>query len=312
MDEQQLERGRGLLPWARDLATIEHRAVNAGRFGLRLTTDIPTGAVATCPQCQATRTLRETAPNQMGRTARYWSECSCVVAAATRSARLSDQATEAIRGTRDEDGAGESYDVHTLAATAALTLDRFDPTRMADRYPYDAARAWLNDILERQVVGSYRDGPPAALFFVGARGRGKTHLAVALMLDIHRLHRRVAILNEKKYLDQTRTVAFGPPMEALVAVPGERAWLSVFDDIGKHKFDRSDEREKVRVQNAWYSVLDRRYNARRWSIFTSEKTLDELVRYGTLDEATYSRLYEMTRGVHLAFTGDDQRLAVPS
>jgi DNA replication protein DnaC len=117
---------------------------------------------------------------------------------------------------------------------------------------------------------------------------------------------RVAILNEKKYLHQTRSVEFGPPFEALIAEPGERAWLTVIDDIGKHRIE--SEADRNRVQSAWYAVLDRRYNRRRWTIFTSEKTLDELVDQGTIDDALYGRLYEMTRGICIPFAGPDRRL----
>jgi len=241
---------------------------------------------------------------------RYWTECTCLVAARKRSEALSNNATAAIRGTRGEENAeGDpcAYDVEALARTAALTLAGFEASRLADRYPYDAAMRWLDDIQTHQVVTSYRSGPPAALLFSGPRGRGKTHLAIGLMLRLRAAGRRVAILNEKKYLHQTRTVPFGPPLEALVAIPGERAWLTVFDDIGKHKIE--NESDRVRVQNAWYAVLDRRYNARRWTIFTSERTLDQLVAQGTIDDALYGRMYEMTRGVELTFTGPDQRLA---
>jgi DNA replication protein DnaC len=44
------------------------------------------------------------------------------------------------------------------------------------------------------------------------------------------------------------------------------------------------------------------------AILTSEKTLEQLVDQGTLDDALYSRLYEMTRGIELPFSGPDQRL----
>jgi DNA replication protein DnaC len=307
-DPSNQERGRGLRPPARELATIERRVTSAGRFGLRLSTDIPLGTVAPCPQCDAPRVLCTTTPNQMGRSARYWSECGCAIAAATRSQAISANATAAIRGSRDEAAltAPGAYDIDAIERADALTLARFDPNALADREPYDAALRWLADIRTQQVVGSYRSGPPAALYLVGERGRGKTHLAAALLLAARRHGHRVAIVNEKKYLHQARTVPFGPLLESLVADPGERAWLTVIDDIGKHRPE--SERDRAFVPNAWYNVLDRRYNRRGWTIFTSERPLDHLLDQGTLDGALYSRIYEMTRGIQLVLTGDDQRL----
>lgn len=264
----------------------------------------PLGTVRDCPQCSTPRELRETPPNAINRSVRYWSDCACIDADRERSIAISQHATNALRGSRDE--AGGSYDVDTLAGTASLTLDTFRADWMPDPAPYHQAIKWLRDIQDVHVVCGYRTGPPAALYFRGPRGRGKTHLAIALLLTAHAANNRAAVLNEFKYLHQTRGVEFGPAFESLVAEPGERAWLTVFDDIGKYQ--PTNDADRARIQNAWGSVLDRRYNRRRWSIFTSEKSLDQLVAQGTLDDALYSRIYEMTRGIELPFSGPDQRL----
>jgi DNA replication protein DnaC len=55
-------------------------------------------------------------------------------------------------------------------------------------------------------------------------------------------------------------------------------------------------------------VINRRWLARRWTIVTSNYTLDELEAQGTIDDATASRLRQMTRGEYLYFDGEDQRL----
>jgi DNA replication protein DnaC len=299
------EPGRGLVPSTDSLTRLEQRFQSAGRFGLPLSID-SVGTVADCPQCRQPRQLRETAPNAVNRQIRYWSDCACVEAARARSIALSAHASAAIRGTRDEFDSGGAYDVETLAAASTQTFATYHADWLTDPAPYHAAVKWLADIEAAQVVSGYRVGPPAALYFRGLRGRGKTHLAIALLLSARGAGRRVAILNETKYLHQTRSVDFGEPYERLLAEPGERAWLTLFDDIGKYK--PTSEADRARVQNAWYGVLDRRYNRRRYSIFTSEKTLEDLVKQGTLDDALYSRLYEMTRGIELPLCGADQRL----
>jgi predicted ATPase len=284
---------------------MESRIQSAGRYGLSLSTD-PLGTIAACPQCAQARELRATTPNAIGRSICYWSDCACVEADRERSIAISQHASAAQRGSRDESDLSSAYDVQELARDGASTLATYHADWLPDPASYDTALAWLTAITVAQVVCGYRVGPPAALYFHGPRGRGKTHLAIALLLTARAAQHRVAILNETKYLHQTRSVEFGPAFEHLLAEPGERAWLTVFDDIGKYRPTSKDDR--ARVQNAWYGVLDRRYNRRRWSVFTSEKTLDQLVDQGTLDDALYSRLYEMTRGVELPFGGPDQRL----
>lgn len=257
-----------------------------------------------CPQCGQQRQLRATPVNAVGRSIRYWSDCSCVEADRARSIAISANAIGALRGSRDE--SGDAYDIDALKAGKSLTLTTYHADWMADPGPYHAAVQWLRDIQIAHVVCGYRVGPPAALYFRGGRGRGKTHLAIALLLAAHDAGNRAAVLNEAKYLHQIRSVEFGPAFEQLLSIPGERAWLTVFDDIGKYK--PTSDTDRARVQNAWYGVLDRRYNRRRWSIFTSEQSLETLADQGTLDDALYSRIYEMTRGIELPFLGPDQRL----
>ena len=113
-----------------------------------------------------------------------------------------------------------------------MTLAAFRPTD-ADAATYAAVTQWLRDIQIAQVVTSDRLSPPAALYLHGPRGRGKTHLAIALALDLYGRGRRVAILNERAYWHKLRGVAFGPEYEQLDAEPGERAWFTVFDDLGR-------------------------------------------------------------------------------
>lgn len=302
------ERGMGLQRPARELARMEARLQSGRRFGAPSTTDQPLGSTTICPTCGQERTLRATAPNAIGRSLRFWSDCACVLAARDRAIAVSKNATQAICGTRGDenaDRAAAAYDVRALASAGAMTLAAFRPTD-ADAATYAAVTQWLRDIQIAQVVTSYRLGPPAALYLHGPRGRGKTHLAIALALDLYGRGRRVAILNERAYWHKLRGVAFGPEYEQLVAEPGERAWFTVFDDLGKvQPRAESDRRD---LQNAWGAVLDRRYNCRRWCIFTSEHTLADLANRQVIDDSIYERVYEMTRGIHLELRGANRRI----
>lgn len=271
------------------------------------------GTVLPCPACGEPRTVRETQAAWQGRRLRYWSDCACVRDAVAQAEALSQDAIRRQRGSRDESGAAAAYDIEQIAQAGVFTLRRFNPAWLtvapAAPHPYDLATRWLHVALARGAISEYRGGPPAALYFRGLPGRGKTHLALALALEAHAAGRRVALCNEAQYLHQLLALPFGPALDALVSVPGEKAWLTVFDDIGKRQPGAGLPPE--RVQAAWYTVIDARYNARRgWTIFTSEFSLDELVRRGTINPALHGRMYEMTQGREIAFVGEDQRLRV--
>ena len=232
-----------------------------------------------------------------------------MLAARDRAIAVSANATAAIRGTRGDENADRvaaAYDVDALAAAGAMTLDTFE-VHPADAATVADVRQWLDDIQAARVVTSYRLGPPAALYIHGPRGRGKTHLAIALALHLHARGRRAAVLNERVFWHRLRGTAFGPDYEQLLAVPGEQAWFTVFDDLGR--VDARTEADRRELRTAWGAVLDRRYNCRRWCILTSERTLGELADAGVIDDSIYERLYEMTRGIELELRGSNRRLA---
>ncbi len=188
-----------------------------------------------------------------------------------------------------------------------MTLDTFDPGRLAgaEEHPYRVATAWLARLLEYGQRGSYRDvaAPPTALFFYcPGKGRGKTHLASGILWAARR-QRLTAFVEETSYLDRS----WGCPMEqkeALAALPGERAWLTVVDDLGRREIGQS----AAGVQNAWAALFVRRWLAVGWTIITSNWRLEELVSKRTIDDALYSRIKQMTRGEYVFFDGQDVRL----
>lgn len=266
------------------------------------------GTVRPCPRCGEPRTVRRTQAAWQGQHLAYWSDCACVRAAVAAGDALSQQAVQRQRGSQDPLGAG-AYDAELLARQGHLTFATFRPELLhvapGEEHPCDLVRDWLGAILAADDP-DYHAGPPPALYLRGLRGRGKTHMAIACALAAQAAGRRVALLNEAQYLHQLVSVPFGPALDALVRVPGERAWLTVFDDLGKRV--PVGEAAAARTQAAWYTVIDARYNRRRWSVFTSERSLDELAAQGTIDQALYSRLYQMTRGQEIEVRGDDQRL----
>lgn len=188
-----------------------------------------------------------------------------------------------------------------------LSLDRFDPRRLRApdeaSHPYHAASRWLAAIMDRPVA-DYHNGLPAALYFYSpGKGRGKTHLAAGLAWEARKNHKLTAYVPEGIYIERSWACSF-EEKEALASLPGERAWLTVIDDLGQ----RVPGRGSNGIANAWYSVFDRRWLRRGWTIITSNLTLDELLDQGTINEATHSRLRQMTRSQMIKFDGVDQRL----
>jgi DNA replication protein DnaC len=193
-----------------------------------------------------------------------------------------------------------------LDQVAGMTLASFDPRRLrgdGESHPYTLAARWLAQIADAPLA-DYRDraGPPAALYFYcPGKGRGKTHLAAALAWELRRTRELVCFLHEEGYCTRLWSVPF-EQREAAIVAPAERAWLTVLDDLGRLNPGPG-------VQNAWDGLVNRRLLRRRWLLVTSNFTLEELLDRGTLSEAAYSRLHQMTRGEYVYFDGEDQRLA---
>lgn len=104
------------------------------------------------------------------------------------------------------------------------------------------------------------------------------------------------MVNEQTYL-QNR---WGLPREstdAYIMLLGERAWLTVIDDLVGART-----RVKDTVSDTWDMLLNDHRLGAKWTIITSNKTQDELLEQGTINIATWSRLGQMTGnatgGVH--------------
>lgn len=272
-----------------------------GRDSLRRITISPfsaeLGDSIACPRCGELVTVTEYT-SSYGKTARYWSGCSCLGCAAEKSAALTaasvgyhaDARTEIVSDTRSLIG---------------FTLETFDPDRLVGGVKLvAAARRWLESITPLSIAAPWHDetGPRPCLYFHSAgKGRGKTHLAGALVNEARQGGRLVAFADEIAYIERY----WGAGLEEkakLSALPGERAWLTVLDDLGQR------ESTGPGLRDAWYDVVNQRWLKRGWTVITSNWTPDELQARGTINEATYSRIVQMTRGQLVTFNGTDQRL----
>ena len=232
------------------------------------------------------------------RTVRTWSDCSCIHGAIERdTARSAASADYHVKQRVEQDDlAGIDRE--------RFTLDTFDPALLkGGQKLLETTRGWLDAIMPYSFSPGYHDKPRACLYFYSpGKGRGKTHLAVALANEAAARGKSIAFADEVAYIERYWATDF-EQRARVSAYPGQTAWLTVLDDLGQR------ENAPAGLRDAWYAVLNPRWLKRGWLIVTSNWTPEELLSRGTINEATHSRLVQMMDGRMMTFDGDDQRLA---
>lgn len=259
---------------------------------------LPLGSTETCRGCGAVIELREM-PDYAGRPFRYWSDCPCIGKAADRSAELT-AAARLLHARQRGELVDDTLDL------ASFTFERFAPERLDNGEAVIAiVRGWLQAINGLPVAPSYHQKPRACLYLYSAgKGRGKTHLAAAVLNAARAAGRSAVLIDEIGYIE--RYWAAGLDERAHIsALPGDRAWLTVIDDLGQR------ESTGAGLRDAWYDIVNPRWLKRGWTIVTSNYTPAELLARGTLSEAAESRLTQMCHGKWIELQGRDQRLPQP-
>lgn len=235
-------------------------------------------------------------PGYAGGQFRYWSDCPCIGKAADRAAQLAADSIRLQANQRTEVIA-DPIDI------SRFTFETFDPDRLLNgAHVLRVAVGWLEKVSVMHVAPDYASLPVACLFFHSpGKGRGKTHLAAALVNEARAHDRTAVLIDEIDYIERYWAASM-EQKAAISALPATRAWLTVFDDMGQR------ESTGPGLRDAWQDVINPRWLKRGWTVITSNYRPDELVARGTISEASYSRLVEMTRGKIFTFEGVDQRL----
>jgi len=262
------------------------------------------GTQAECQYCAELiewREMRNTHIDRSGeiqqRAIRYWSDCSCWVAACGKIAERNSSAQDHAAEYRVEPIMSD------IRAYQDFTFATFDSTRLANGDKLvQAGKRWLEQAGKAPFADRSYNDPRCCLYFYSAgKGRGKTHLASAIALAARSLEKQVSIVDEISYAEQYWAADL-EQKRSLALAPSTRAWLTVFDDMG------SRENTPAGLRDFWYDLIGPRWLKRGWTIITSNYTLDELVARGTIDDRVYSRLVQMTGGKIVTFEGNDQRL----
>mgnify|MGYP003441100852 FL=1 len=255
---------------------------------------LPLGTIERCKACGAAIELREML-DYKARPFRYWSDCPCIGQAADRAAQLAADSTR-LQAAQRVEVVSDPIDI------SRFTFETFDPELLTNGVQLvNIAAGWLEKVSPFHVAPSYDEKPVACLYFHSpGKGRGKTHLAAAIVNEV-RAHRRSAVLiDELDYIERywAATMEAKAQMSDLPA----KAWLTVFDDMGQR------ESTGPGLRDAWQDLVNPRWGRRGWSVITSNWTPDQLAENGTISGATYSRIVEMTHGKIYTFDGPDHRM----
>jgi DNA replication protein DnaC len=174
-------------------------------------------------------------------------------------------------------------------AAAGIPRRYFPHCRLADFHDRNnaaliAAKRRVRDFSDSWLPG-INNG--RGLLLAGPCGSGKTHLAVAALLEIIDTAKPGKLLfnNFQDLIQEIKSEILRPLLEAD---------LLVLDELGSQK-------PSLFVQDILYYVINTRYNDERTTIFTTNHTEDLNERIG---ERLRSRLYEMTDEVKLAGVPD--------
>lgn len=141
------------------------------------------------------------------------------------------------------------------------------------------------------------------LFITGNCGTGKTHLAVALMIDFALKNREIAPNSLPKFLPSVelfldlRQTFNSDSSEKSVLDRWSVAELLCIDDVGAEKI--SDW-----TRQSFYTLIDRRYREMKQTIITSNLSLEKIALQ--IDDRISSRIVEMC--VVIELNGEDYRI----
>ena len=154
----------------------------------------------------------------------------------------------------------------------------------------------------------YENGNGIYLF--GAKGSGKTHLTACIANELLKKCVPVLLTNLfeiSKAVKSTFQNGFHESEQEFFE-RFEKVSFLIFDDLGVETFTKND--RDTWLQTLLFDLINRRYNAKKPTIFSSNYSLNELVNLRGIADRTVDRISEMTSGAVFKFDGESMRSKV--
>jgi len=151
----------------------------------------------------------------------------------------------------------------------------------------------------------YENGNGIYLF--GAKGSGKTHLTACIANELLKKCVPVLLTNLfeiSKAIKSTFQNGFHESEQEFFE-RFEKVSFLIFDDLGVETFTKND--RDTWLQTLLFDLINRRYNAKKPTIFSSNYSLNELVNLRGIADRTIDRISEMTSGSVFKFDGESMR-----
>ena len=154
----------------------------------------------------------------------------------------------------------------------------------------------------------YENGNGIYLF--GKKGTGKTFLTACIANELLKKCVPVLLTNLfeiSKAIKSTFQSGFHES-EREFFERFEKVSFLIFDDLGVETFTKND--RDTWLQTLLFDLINRRYNAKKPTIFSSNYSLNELVNLRGIADRTVDRISEMTNGAVFKFDGESMRSKV--
>lgn len=146
------------------------------------------------------------------------------------------------------------------------------------------------------------------IYLYGSRGVGKTHLSACMANEL--LHKLFPVCFTNFFeIQRDLRACFGTKNKETAIVDRLATVDFLFiDDIGTERVMTADGAD-LWTQEKMYDIINRRYNEKLPTIFTSNYGLKELSSVRGVARKTIDRIYEMTCGADIKIDGENYRLS---
>lgn len=175
-------------------------------------------------------------------------------------------------------------------------VDRYTFTNYTE-YSEDAQRC--KELATLYIRGKcYKRENSKNLIFAGQVGSGKTHLAMATVNNALDRGADVYYMDYRSYMSKIKTLLIDPVEYRKMIEQARDCDVLYIDDLCKGKITETD-------INILYEIINPRYQNRKSTIVTTEKSISELLE---IDEGIGSRLYTANKDILINMPAYNYRL----